>query len=178
MPTDSPTFDLKPYIRDVPDFPKPGIQFKDITPLLADPVAFEATIDQLANLCSGLKPDIIAAAEARGFIFAAPLALRLGCGLVPIRKPGKLPYNKIALEYALEYGNDRLEMHSDALEGGKRVLLLDDVLATGGTMRACCDLVARAGGEVAACAFVLELGFLEGRKRLEPTFEVLRLIQY
>lgn len=169
--------DLKDYIRDIPDFPKPGIQFKDITPLLADPRAFGAAIDGLVDLCEPLKPNVVAAAEARGFIFAAPLALRLNIGLVPIRKPGKLPYNKIALEYALEYGSDRLEMHTDALDGGKRVLLLDDVLATGGTMRACSDLVTQAGGEVVACAFVVELSFLEGRKRLEPC-DVLSLITY
>lgn len=177
MPTDSMTIDLKPYIRDIPDFPKPGVLFKDIMPLLARPEAFGATIDLLAERCGPLKPDVIAAAEARGFIFAAPLALRLGIGLVPIRKPGKLPYHTVAMEYALEYGSDRLEMHSDALDGGRRVLLLDDVLATGGTMRACCDLVAQAGGEVAACAFVIELNFLEGRKRLEP-YPVLSLLQY
>lgn len=177
MPSDPATTDLTRYIRDIPDFPKPGILFKDIMPLLANPTAFGTTIDLLVERCAGLNVDVVAAAEARGFIFAAPLALRLNAGLVPIRKPGKLPYHTVAQEYALEYGTDRLEMHSDALDGGKRVLLLDDVLATGGTMRACCDLVALAGGEVAACAFVVELMFLDGRQRLAP-HPVMSLIQY
>jgi adenine phosphoribosyltransferase len=170
--------DLRDHIRDIPDFPKPGILFKDITPLLAHPGAFRATIDQLAEACSGRGIDLIAAAEARGFIFAAPLAIKLGAGFVPIRKPGKLPYETVALEYALEYGSDRLEMHSDALGAGHSVLLLDDVLATGGTMRACCDLVARSGARIVGCAFVLELSFLEGRARLEPDYEVFSLVRY
>ena len=158
--------DLTHYIRDIPDFPKPGVLFKDITPLRADPDAFA---DQ--------KLDAVAAAEARGFLFGTPLALALNVGFVPIRKPGKLPYATIAMEYQLEYGHDRLEVHSDALKPGARVLLLDDVLATGGTMRACCDLLQQAGVEVAACAFVLELDFLKGRERLAP-FEVFSLVRY
>src|SRR5438270_597744 len=129
--------DLRHYLRDIPDFPKPGILFKDITPLLADPEAFRATIDRLAGEFAGRQVDVIGAAEARGFLFAAPLALKLGVGLVPIRKPGKLPHTTVSLEYQLEYGTDRLEMHSDALSPGRRILLVDDVLATGGTMRAC-----------------------------------------
>jgi adenine phosphoribosyltransferase len=169
--------DLKAHIRDIPDFPKPGILFKDITPLLGEPAAFGATIDQLADRFAGRPIDVVAAAEARGFIFGAPLALRLGCGFVPIRKPGKLPYQTIFLEYLLEYGSDRLEVHADALAAGRRVLLLDDVLATGGTMRACCDLVRQTGAEVVACAFVVELTFLNGRQRLEP-LEVSSLVQY
>ncbi len=172
-----PSTDLRAYIRDIPDFPKPGILFKDITPLLADPSAFRASIDQLASLCEGRSIDVVAAAEARGFLFATPLALALGVGFVPIRKPGKLPYDRIAMQYKLEYGNDQLEMHSDALAPGKRVLLLDDVLATGGTMKACCDLVKQAGAEVVACAFMLELGFLEGRAKLAP-YEVLSVLEY
>src|SRR5262249_10137937 len=154
------------YLRDIPDFPKPGILFKDITPLLADPRAFAAAIDGLAAHFAGRPIDIVGAAEARGFIFAAPLALKLGVGFIPIRKPGKLPYSTVAKEYQLEYGTDRLEMHSDALASGRRILLLDDVLATGGTMRACCDLVRQAGAEVVACAFLLELTFLKGREKL------------
>ena len=173
----SETLDPRDYIRDIPDFPKPGVMFKDITPLLAHPEAFGTTIDRLARAFSDQKIDAIAAAEARGFIFGAPLALALNVGFVPIRKPGKLPYATIAREYQLEYGSDRLEVHSDALVPGARVLLLDDVLATGGTMRACCDLVASAGAEVAACAFILELDFLNGRDKLRP-FEVFSLIRY
>jgi adenine phosphoribosyltransferase len=169
--------DLRRWIRDIPDFPKPGIMFKDITPLLGDPKAFGAVIDQLTERYDGQKIDTIAAAEARGFIFGAPLALRLEAGFVPIRKPGKLPYATVALEYQLEYGTDRLEVHTDALTPGRRVLLLDDVLATGGTMRACCDLVTQTGAEVVGCAFVLELSFLGGRAKLAP-FDVFSLITY
>jgi adenine phosphoribosyltransferase len=169
--------DLKAYIRDIPDFPKPGILFRDITPLLLNPAAFGASIEQLAKLYEGRQLDAIAAAEARGFLFAAPLALRLGVSLVPIRKPGKLPHETVAQEYALEYGTDRLEVHRDALAEGKRVLLVDDVLATGGTMRACCDLVTRIGAHVIGCAFLIELMFLGGRERLAP-FEVESLVKY
>ena len=171
------SLDLRDWIRDIPDFPKPGILFKDITPLLSDPTAFRATIERLAERFQAARIDTIAAAEARGFIFGAPLALKLEAGFVPIRKPGKLPYATVALEYQLEYGTDRLEVHTDALIPGHRVLLLDDVLATGGTMRACCDLVKQTGAEVVACAFVLELGFLGGRARLEP-FDVFSLITF
>lgn len=168
---------LQDYIRNIPDFPNPGVMFKDITPLLASPEAFRASIEQLAQHFEGRGIDVIAAAEARGFIFGAPLALRLKAGFVPIRKPGKLPYATIAQEYDLEYGHDRLEVHSDALTPGHRVLLLDDVLATGGTMRACRDLVQSAGAELVACAFVIELTFLGGRAKLEPC-EVFSLISY
>ena len=169
--------DLHDYIRDIADFPKPGILFKDITPLLAEPRAFRQVIDQLAEHFSGRGIDTIAAAEARGFLFGTPLALALNLAFVPIRKPGKLPYKKIWQEYQLEYGTDRLEMHDDALGPGRRVLLLDDVLATGGTIRACRDLVAKTGAEVVACAFVIELGFLGGRKGLEPG-EVYSVLKY
>ena len=171
------SIDLKDYIRDVPDFPKPGILFKDITPLLADAKAFQATVDRLADHFEGRGIDAVAAAEARGFLFGPPLALRLGVGFIPIRKPGKLPYSKIGIEYALEYGTDRLEVHGDALSPGHRILLLDDVLATGGTMVACRDLVLQTGAEVVACAFVIELSFLGGRARLEPG-EVFSLLSY
>ena len=171
------TIDPRDFIRDIPDFPKPGIHFKDITPLLANPGAFAAVIDRLAQAFSDQKLDAIAAAEARGFIFGAPLALALAVPFIPIRKPGKLPYATIAMEYQLEYGSDRLEVHTDAIKAGSRVLLLDDVLATGGTMRACCDLVKAAGAEIAACAFILELDFLNGRDKLAP-FEVFSLIRY
>jgi adenine phosphoribosyltransferase len=177
MSPETNTLDPRDWIRDIPDFPKPGILFKDITPLLAHPGAFRAVIDGLAGAFADRSIDTVAAAEARGFIFGAPLALRLGVGFVPIRKPGKLPYATVALEYQLEYGSDRLEVHTDALGPGRRVLLLDDVLATGGTMRACCDLVQKTGAEVVACAFVIELSFLHGRDRLKP-FEVFSLISY
>lgn len=169
--------DIKDWIRDIPDFPKPGIQFKDITPLLGHAPAFQASIDLLEAQFQNHRIDVIAAAEARGFIFGAPLAMKMGAGFVPIRKPGKLPYATIAQEYALEYGHDRLEVHSDALGPGRRVLLIDDVLATGGTMCACRDLVRSTGAELVACAFVLELSFLGGRAKLEPC-EVFSLITY
>jgi adenine phosphoribosyltransferase len=171
------SLDLRDWIRDIPDFPRPGIVFKDITPLLGDPAAFRVTIERLAERFRDARIDTIAAAEARGFIFGAPLSLKLDAGFVPIRKPGKLPYATLALEYQLEYGTDRLEVHTDALTPGHRVLLLDDVLATGGTMRACCDLVQQTGAEVVACAFVLELSFLGGRDRLAPC-DVFSLVTY
>lgn len=175
--TASASIDLRDYIRNIPDFPKPGVMFKDITPLLANPVAFRSAIEQFGRHFKGRGIDVIAAAEARGFIFGAPLAMQMGAGFVPIRKPGKLPYATIAQEYQLEYGKDRLEVHTDALTHGHRVLLLDDVLATGGTMRACCDLVQSTGAELVACTFLIELSFLEGRAKLEPC-EVFSLITY
>ncbi len=171
------TLDLSDYIRDIPDFPKPGIMFKDITPLLSNPVAFGAAIAQFHNHFAGHGINVIAAAEARGFIFGAPLALELNAGFVPIRKPGKLPYATIAQEYQLEYGSDKLEVHRDAFGPGQRVLLIDDVLATGGTMRACRDLVASTGADVVACAFLIELSFLGGRSKLEPS-EIYSLITF
>ncbi len=161
-----PTPDLRTFIRDVPDFPKPGILFKDITPLLADPVAFGAAVEAIAVAFRGRGIEVVAAPEARGFVFGAPVALALGVGFVPIRKPGKLPYSTISFDYDLEYGQDTLHVHSDALAKGRRVLLVDDVLATGGTMRACRELVGRTGAEVVACAFLIELTFLGGRKTM------------
>jgi adenine phosphoribosyltransferase len=169
--------DLARYIRDIPDFPKPGILFKDITPLLASPEAFAHTIDLLAERYAGRGIDSVAAAEARGFLFAAPLALRLRKPLIPLRKPGKLPYKTHALKYELEYGSAELQMHIDGVHAGARVLLLDDLLATGGTMQAACSLIEKAGGKVAGCAFVVELSFLGGREKLQP-HEVFSLIRY
>jgi adenine phosphoribosyltransferase len=169
--------DLARYIRDIPDFPKPGILFKDITPLLAEPAAFQEAIDRLAVHCRDQKIDAIAAAEARGFLFAAPLALALMKPLIPLRKPGKLPYRTHALQYDLEYGSAELQVHIDGVTEGHRVLLVDDLLATGGTMEAGCKLIEKAGGTVAGCAFLVELLFLRGRDRLKP-HEVFSLIQY
>jgi adenine phosphoribosyltransferase len=158
--------ELTQFIRDVPDFPKPGVLFKDITPLLADPSAFEYTVSRLAAHYHNRAIDAIAAAEARGFLFAAPLALHLRKPLVPLRKPGKLPYQTHSYKYDLEYGSAELHMHVDGVADGQRVLVVDDVLATGGTMAAACKLIENAGGTVAGCAFVIELAFLNGRKPL------------
>jgi len=169
--------DLRNYIRDIPDFPKPGILFKDITPLLAEPRAFAYAIDLLAERYASTKIDAIAAAEARGFLVAAPLALKLQKPLVPLRKPGKLPYRTYSLQYDLEYGSAELHMHIDGIATGARVLLVDDLLATGGTMRAGCALIEQAGGIVTGCGFLVELGFLNGREPLKP-HEVFSLIQY
>ncbi len=160
--------DLKSYIRAIPDFPKPGILFRDITPLLAEPAALRAAIDQLAGQFRGTPIDAVAAAEARGFIFAAPLALELNVGFVPIRKPGKLPFDTHSFHYELEYGTDTLQIHVDGVTPGANVLLVDDLLATGGTMGACCRLVEQAGAKVVACAFLIELAGLGGAKRLTP----------
>ncbi len=159
---------LRSLIRDVPDFPKPGILFKDITPLLRDPGGLSGAIDALHRAALPLKPDIVAGPESRGFIFAAPLALRLGAGFVPIRKRGKLPWRTVAETYDLEYGKDTVEMHADAVQKGQRVLLVDDLLATGGTMAACCRLVENAGASVVGCHFAIELRFLAGRSKLAP----------
>lgn len=158
-------------IRDVPDFPSPGIVFKDITPLLADGGAFRTVVDVMAERVTarGLTPDAVACPEARGFIFGAALAYRLGAGFVPIRKPRKLPHRTDQVRYALEYGEDALEIHVDACTPGHGILLVDDVLATGGTMGACLDLVRRRGARVTGCAFLLELAFLSGRARLGDT---------
>ena len=167
--------DLTSYIRDIPDFPRPGILFKDITPLLAQPRAFQYVIDQFVERYQAQPIDVIAA--ARGFLFAAPLALRLGKPFVPLRKPGKLPHTTHALAYDLEYGTAELHIHTDAISAGARVLLIDDLLATGGTVHACCQLVEKAGGRVHECAFVVELSFLQGREKLKP-YEVFSLIRY
>ncbi len=169
--------DLRAFIRDIPDFPSPGVVFKDISPLLLDARALDGAISGLAELAAPLGIEYVIAAEARGFILGAALSRELGAGFVPARRPGKLPSETVSAEYALEYGLGTLEVHADALAGGHRVLVHDDVLATGGTAAALCELVERLGGEVTACAFLIELRFLEGRTRLAPR-PVLSLIDY
>ena len=169
--------DLTRYIRDIVDFPKPGILFKDITPLLAEPAAFADSVERLAAHYRDQDVGAIAAAEARGFLFAAPLALALARPLIMLRKPGKLPYSTVSFGYELEYGKTELHMHTDSVKPGLRVLLVDDVLATGGTMMAARHLVEKAGGTVAGIAFLMELTFLGGRARLAPA-EVFSLISY
>ncbi len=164
-------------IRNVPDFPLPGVQFKDITPLLANGPAFKDVIDTLAERYAGVKVDIVAGVESRGFIFSAPVAYRLGAGLVPIRKPGKLPTETVQMEYSLEYGTNTLQMHRDAFAPGARVLLVDDLLATGGTIGAAAQLVEELGGKIVELAFVIELSFLGGRKRLS-NYPIFSLVQY
>jgi adenine phosphoribosyltransferase len=159
---------LRELIRQIDDFPKPGIGFKDITPLMADPGAFAHAVGSLARYARPLGVDCVVAAEARGFLLGPALALELGAGFVLARKPGKLPYETISAEYLLEYGAAQLEMHTDAVGSGKRVLIHDDLLATGGTAKALCELVEELGGEVVGCGFLVELAFLNGRERLAP----------
>lgn len=151
----------------MPDFPRPGILFKDMTPLLLDPVALAGTVDLLAAHAAPREVDLVVAAEARGFVLGGAVAARLGAGFIPARKPGKLPAETSSVEYALEYGLDALEVHRDAFSGGARVLVHDDLLATGGTAAALCSLVEEAGAQVVGCLFVIELGFLRGRERLD-----------
>jgi adenine phosphoribosyltransferase len=159
---------LKDYIRDVPDFPKPGILFRDITPLLANPDAFREVIRRLADHYRNRRVEIVVAAEARGFIFAAPLAIELKAGFVPVRKPGKLPFDTHAFHYELEYGTDTLELHVDGVRSGQKVLVVDDLLATGGTVEACCKLLEKAGAEIVGCAFLIALDALKGAQRVAP----------
>jgi len=165
------------FIRDIPDFPKPGILYRDITPLLASPAAFGESIRRFADNYRDRQVDAVVAAEARGFIFAAPLALELNAGFVPIRKPGKLPFETHAFHYELEYGQDTLEMHVDGVTRDQRVLVVDDLLATGGTVDACCNLLEKTGATVIGCAFLVELKSLQGADRIAP-FETFSLIQY
>jgi adenine phosphoribosyltransferase len=169
--------DLRSRVRDVPDFPKEGIVFKDLMPLIADRAAFRETIDRLAEWARPREPDVVLGAEARGFIFGGALAYTLGCGFVPARKPGKLPWETVDATYQLEYGTDTLEVHADAIGSGARVIVLDDVLATGGTALAKIDLVEQLGGVVVGAAFVIELTFLHGRERLQG-YDVHALIDY
>jgi adenine phosphoribosyltransferase len=169
--------DLKKLIREVPDFPKPGILFYDITTLLKDKCAFRTIIDGLRHHYQDARVDTILGIEARGFIFAPALAYALGAGFVPVRKPKKLPAECVTVEYELEYGTDSLQMHRDALDGGHRVLIVDDLLATGGTAAAAARMVENVGGEVAGIGFVIELAFLHGREKLKG-FDVFSLLQY
>jgi adenine phosphoribosyltransferase len=168
---------LAGYVREIPDFPKPGVSFKDITPLLADHAAFSATIDRLAEAFRGQPIHRVVGIEARGFIIAAPVAYKFGAGFTPVRKPGKLPAAVEREEYLLEYGSDALEIHRDAVAPGERVLIVDDVLATGGTAAATARLVERLGAEVAGFGFIMELAFLKGREQLEGR-DVVALLTY
>jgi len=169
--------ELKKLIRDVPDFPKKGIIFKDITPLLKDKTAFRRVVDIFADRYKDKKIDFIASIEARGFILGAAIADRLGIGMIPVRKKGKLPYKTTSVTYDLEYGTDTLEMHEDAVSRGDRVLVIDDLLATGGTAGAVCELIQKSGGDVVEVSFLIELEFLKGRAKLKnhPIFSLLKL---
>lgn len=163
-----PLTPLRRLIRDIPDFPKKGILFRDITPLLASPSGLALAVELLANPYRGKNVDLVVGAESRGFIFGTAVACCLSAGFVLVRKPGKLPHKKVSMSYNLEYGADSLEMHEDAIVKGQRVLIVDDVLATGGTMRACCDLVRQLGGHIEAVAVLIELIGLKGRDKIEP----------
>jgi adenine phosphoribosyltransferase len=169
--------DLRSLIREVPDFPKAGISFKDITTLLKDGPAFRQAIDELAAYFTSAKPDLIVGAESRGFLLGAPLAYKMGCGLVVVRKPAKLPAPVAKVSYQLEYGQDALEIHLDAIKPGQRVLIVDDLLATGGTMSATAELVKQLKGEIAGFAFLIELDDLKGREKLKP-YNVFSLVHY
>jgi adenine phosphoribosyltransferase len=172
-----PVKHLKSLIREIPDFPKPGILFYDITTLLKDPGGLNILLRELAAPFEDLQPDLVIGIEARGFVFGAALANRLGAGFIPVRKPNKLPAETVQVSYELEYGEDTLEAHRDAIEPGHQVLVVDDLLATGGTAAAACQLVEKLGGTVAALAFAVELTFLNGRGKL-PGYEIFSLIQY
>ncbi|MBV9804156.1 MAG: adenine phosphoribosyltransferase [Solirubrobacterales bacterium] len=169
--------DLRGLIREIPDFPKAGIVFKDITPLLLDAAALRTAVAELVDFARPLEVDLVVSAEARGFILGGALASALGAGFVPARKPGRLPSETVSVEYILEYGIDALEVHADALAEGKRVLVHDDLLATGGTARGVCDLAAGLGADVVGCAFLVELSFLRGREKLAP-YPVHAVLEY
>jgi len=169
--------DLKKLIREIPDYPKPGILFYDLTTLLQNPSGFHSLVDKLCEHYNGKKVDIVAGIEARGFIFAPALAYRLGAGFIPVRKPKKLPWKTASVTYQLEYGSDQLEVHEDAVRAGQRVLLCDDLLATGGTASAAINLVRQLGGEIAGAAFAVELSFLKGRSKI-PGVDVFSLLKY
>src|SRR3954463_4450349 len=171
-----PTIRLKQLIRDIADFPKPGIMFRDITPLLSDASGLALSVELLANPFRGKNIDLVVGAESRGFIFGTAVACCLSAGFVLVRKPGKLPHKRVSMSYDLEYGRDTLEMHADAIVKGQRVLIVDDLLATGGTMKACCDLVTNLGGTIAGIAVLIELAGLKGRARMP--FDVHSVIRY
>ena len=168
---------LKDHIRSIPDFPKPGILFYDISTLLRHPDAWQVSMGRLASLVRQYNPHVVAGIESRGFLLAAPLALKLGCGFIMLRKPGKLPGATVGLDYGLEYGTDRIEVQADAIEPGQRVVIVDDLLATGGTMEATVKLVKQLGGEIAGLAFAVELDFLKGRDRFQE-YDVFSLLHY
>ena len=168
---------LENYIRDIPDFPQPGIMFKDITPLLGAPEAFRETVRRMAGQLQGRSLDAIVVVDARGFLFGAAIGYELGLPIVPVRKPGKLPYKTVAVTYTLEYGMDSIEMHTDGVRAGQRVAVVDDVLATGGTLAAACQLVEKAGAAVDILSLVVELSFLEGRQKLQG-YEISSVITY
>ncbi|MEJ7797811.1 MAG: adenine phosphoribosyltransferase [Solirubrobacteraceae bacterium] len=168
---------LASYIRSIPDFPKAGIVFRDITPLLASCEGMNAAVRGLAEVARDLRPDVVIGAEARGFLFGPAVAREIGAGFAPARKPGKLPHDTVSADYSLEYGADAIELHADAISAGDRVLVHDDLLATGGTARALCRLVEQLGGEVVGCAFLIELAFLGGRAALQP-HDVHALVSY
>ena len=174
----NPIMDLTTLIRDIPDYPKPGINFKDITPLLKDPAGLAMAVEQMANPFRGKGVDIVCGAESRGFIFGTAVAQALSAGFVPIRKPNKLPYETRSMSYELEYGTDTLEIHTDAIEKGQRVLMVDDLLATGGTLKACLDLVDGLGGDIVGISVAIELGFLPGREKIKPYDNVHAVITY
>ncbi len=169
--------DIVSTIRDVPDFPKKGIIFKDITTLLKNPNALRHKVQKMLKFCQGKEVDIVVGIEARGFISGALLAYELGCGFVPVRKPGKLPAETISESYTLEYGTNTVEIHTDAIEKGQKVLIIDDLLATGGTAKATCKLVERLGGEIVGLAFIIELIFLKGRDELSK-YDIFSVVQY
>ncbi len=170
---------LRSLIRDIPDFPKPDIIFKDITPVLQDPEGLRACIDTIAARYANLNISAVVGMESRGFIFGAPIAYKLGCGFIPVRKPGKLPYKTLKIDYCLEYGTDSLEIHADSITPGANVLIVDDLLATGGTAAATVELVEQTGGKVVGCAFVVELDFLKGRAPLiAKGLDVFSLVNY
>jgi adenine phosphoribosyltransferase len=177
MTTKPPELRLADYIRSIRDFPKPGILFRDVTPLLANPAAFRVAAVEMAEPFRDAKVDIVVGAEARGFIFAAAVALELGVGLAPIRKPGKLPFHVESVAYDLEYGADVLEIHTDAIAPKARVLVVDDLLATGGTVEACCRLVEKLGGIVVGCSFLIELAGLHGAGRIAK-YKTVSLVKY
>ncbi|MCC5828409.1 MAG: adenine phosphoribosyltransferase [Phycisphaeraceae bacterium] len=177
-PPRSRNLDLNPLIQDVPDWPKPGIVFKDITPLLRDPAGLAMAVEQMANPFRGKQIELVAGAESRGFIFGTAIAQALSAGFVPIRKPRKLPRRVHAIEYELEYGTDRLEVHADAIARGQRVLLVDDLLATGGTMEACCRLMQNLGADLVGITVLIELAFLTGRRKLDQYGELHAVLQY